>query len=125
MRVLIVEDEPIIALEIEAIVLERLPNAEVRVVTSVAEALLEADQVLGLAFLDIDVTDGKTYPLALKLRLNNVPFAFVSGARSDEGPQELVGARFIPKPFCAQDIRDIISSLGEAAECDASEEEAT
>jgi DNA-binding LytR/AlgR family response regulator len=124
MRVLIVEDEPIIALEIEAIVLERLPNAEVRVVMSVAEALPEADRV-SLAFLDIDVTDGKTYPLALKLRRNKVPFAFVSGAPSAEAPQELAGARFIPKPFCAQDISDVISSLGDAPGCDAPEKEST
>ena len=37
MRVLIVEDEPVIALEIESIVHERLPEAETVVASSVKE----------------------------------------------------------------------------------------
>ena len=100
MRVLIVEDEPVIALELEAIVLDRLPEASIVIASSVCEALKIAEgETLGLAFLDIDVTDGKTYPLALELRLRHVPFVFVSGADRNETPEELKLERRVPKPF--------------------------
>lgn len=112
MRVLIVEDEPVIAFEIEAIVLDRLPEAEIVIASSVCEALKLAEtDALDLAFLDIDVTDGKTYPLALRLRLNQVPFVFVSGADRDEAPDELKLERRVPKPFRPESILKELDAL--------------
>lgn len=104
MRVLIVEDEPIIALEIETIVHERLPDAETILASSVKEAFGAIGDSLGLAFLDIDVTDGKTYSLALELKLRKIPFVFVSAAKRGEAPEELADSGFIPKPFSQADI---------------------
>ncbi|MET0312905.1 MAG: response regulator [Hansschlegelia sp.] len=104
MRVLIVEDEPAIALEIESIVLGRVPGAETVIAFSVQRALAAIDDGMGMAFLDVDVTDGKTYPLALELRLRNIPFVFVSGARSEDAPHGLSEATFIAKPFTAHEI---------------------
>lgn len=111
MRVLIVEDEPFIALEIEAIVLDRLPDAQTVLVSSVCEALAAVGDDLDLAFLDIDVTDGKTYPLALELKLRNIPFVFVSGANRGERPIELSDAGFIPKPFAPCDIEKAVEDF--------------
>jgi DNA-binding response OmpR family regulator len=54
---------------------------------------------LDFAFLDIEVTDGQTFEIALELRRNEVPFVFVSGARPEALPPDLRGAPFIPKPF--------------------------
>ena len=99
MRVLIVEDEPIIALEIESLVLDRLPDAKITLAGSVCEAIATLSDDLAMAFLDIDVTDGKTYPLALELRLRRIPFVFVSGADRSDAPEGLAGERLIPKPF--------------------------
>lgn len=104
MRVLIVEDEPVIALEIESIVLGRLPDAEIVVVASVGDAFAAVDASIEMAFLDIDVTDGKTYPLALELRLRKIPFVFVSGANRADAPEGLSEAQLIPKPFSPNDI---------------------
>lgn len=110
MRVLIVEDESVIALEIESIVLNRLPDAETVVAHSVTEAFAEIDRV-DLAFLDIDVTDGKTYPLALELRLRKIPFVFVSGADRAEAPPGLQDVDLVPKPFAPSDIEKLVADF--------------
>ncbi|MDR4307812.1 response regulator [Chelatococcus sambhunathii] len=104
MRILIVEDEPVIALEIEAIVQERLPHAETTLAASVREAMDVLDHGVGFAFLDIDVTDGKSYPLALELRSRSIPFVFVSGAMRHDAPHGLAEERMVRKPFTPGDI---------------------
>jgi DNA-binding response OmpR family regulator len=119
MRVLIVEDEPVIALEIESLVLERLPDAEIVVAASVCEAQTAIAEPVALALLDIDVTDGKTYPLALQLQLKKVPFAFVSGADRSDAPQELCDAFQVMKPFSPTDIHERLDVLRDAAQAGA------
>lgn len=111
MRVLIVEDEPFIAFEIEAIVLDRLPDARTTLASSVGEAFAAIGDDVDLAFLDIDVTDGKTYPLALELKLRKIPFVFVSAASRGERPIELSDAGFIPKPFAPCDIERAVEEF--------------
>ena len=113
MRILIVEDEPVIALEIETIIQERLPHAETTMACSVCEAMALLDSGVELAFLDIDVTDGKTYPLALELRLRRIPFVFVSGAARDDAPDGLAEERLVPKPFAPGDIIRQLDALAE------------
>lgn len=110
MRVLIVEDEAVIALEIESIILDRLPDAETVVAHSVQEAFAEIDRI-ELAFLDIDVTDGKTYPLALELRLRNIPFVFISGADRFDAPEDLRQVHLVPKPFAPNDIDKLVADF--------------
>lgn len=117
MRVLIVEDEPVVALEIEAIVLDRFPDAEIVLAASVRDALQSiAAAPPGFALLDIDVTDGKTYALALDLRLRSVPFVFVSGADRADAPDGLERERLVPKPFVPEAIlRELDAFVGLAA----------
>jgi hypothetical protein len=62
LRVLIVEDEPLISMQIEEIVEETVP-AVVIIRSSVREAKAVIDEPFHLALLDVDVTNGKTsYP---------------------------------------------------------------
>jgi DNA-binding response OmpR family regulator len=103
-RVLIVEDDPMVALDLEAIVVGAT-NADVAVAQSVKEAsrvLREA--VFDAALLDIDVLDGKTFPVAHLLAERGTPFAFVSGARREDVPLPLRQVPFLPKPYDPQDI---------------------
>ena len=44
---------------------------------------------LDFAFVDIEVTDGQTFEIALELQRNEVPFVFVSGSAK-------IGAAFSP-----------------------------
>lgn len=97
MRVLIVEDDPFVALDLESIVLDS--GAEVEVAHSLADARLKFDSGLDFAFLDIDLPDGRGFEAAMALRARNVPFAFVTGSARDETPPALRDAPFIAKPF--------------------------
>lgn len=104
-RVLIVEDDPFIAMDIESAVAEQLGDeAELIVVGSVAEAKLAAAKRLSCALLDIDVADGKTFPIADVLRQAGTPFAFVSGSAPHEVPAPLQSVRFLRKPFSTREI---------------------
>lgn len=110
-RILIVEDDPFIAMDIEAAVLEDLgPRTEVIVVDSLREAQVFADDEVHCALLDVDVVGGKTFEVALKLRERGTPFAFVSGSLPSDLPAELTGATFVRKPFHSRDILGFITA---------------
>lgn len=98
MRVLILEDDPFIALDLKAIV-----EGEGHEVAGVFDSLAQARAHLGdgfdFALLDIDVSDGKSFEIAAALLERSIPFAFVSASRPNELPGDLRGASFIPKPF--------------------------
>src|SRR3954451_20999445 len=102
-RVLIVEDDPMVALDLEAIVVGAT-DADVAVANSVKEARrVLGDAAFDAAFLDIDVLDGKTFEVARLLVERGTPFAFVSGARREDVPP-LRQVPFLPKPYNPQDI---------------------
>ena len=110
-RILIVEDDPFIAMDIEAAVLEDLgPRTEVIVVDSLREAQALAEDAVDCALLDVDVVGGKTFEVALKLRQRGTPFAFVSGSLPADLPAELLGATFVRKPFHSRDILGFVST---------------
>jgi DNA-binding response OmpR family regulator len=95
-RILILEDDLFIALDLQAIV-----ESEGHVATvcgSVAEARRWLDNV-EFALLDVDVRDGKSFDVATTLRDRGIPFAFVTGSRRSEIPTHLAGAGFVAKPF--------------------------
>ena len=98
MRVLILEDDPFIALDLQAIV-----EGQGHDVVGVFDSLAEAREHLGVGFdyalLDIDVRDGKSFEIAAALLKRRIPFAFVSASMPSELPSDLRGAAFIPKPF--------------------------
>jgi hypothetical protein len=60
------------------------------------------------AFLDIDVTNGRTFELARLLGRKGVPFVFISGASRDESPDELRVVPFIPEPFRPSQIKEVL-----------------
>lgn len=96
-RILIVEDDAFVALDLEMIVSQQR-EAEIIAVNSVAAAARAAERV-DMAILDIDVVDGKTYELARSLEARRTPFIFVSASRREELPDELGDKTFIPKPY--------------------------
>jgi DNA-binding LytR/AlgR family response regulator len=60
------------------------------------------------AFLDVDVTNGKTFEVARLLGEKGVPFVFVSGASLNDLPDELRDVPFIPKPFLPSQIKQAL-----------------
>lgn len=109
-RVLIVEDDPFIAMDIESAVSEELGDgAELIVVESVAQARRFADTPISCALLDIDVVGGKTFDVAASLRARGTPLAFVSGSAPSDLPAELRDIRFVRKPFATGEIARFVS----------------
>lgn len=78
-RILIVEDEPFVVIElVEAV--ERSGGAVVGPVPTVAEALALLDQhKIDAAILDVQLLDGETSPVALRLIEQGTPLVFQTG----------------------------------------------
>ena len=96
-HVLIVEDNFLLSECLVDIVQEDLIAKPITATcVSVALGIIPDDIVL--AFLDIEVEDGTTYPAARKLMANNIPFIFVSGNEPTSLPDDLKEAPFLSKP---------------------------
>ena len=111
-RILIVEDDPFIAMDIETAVAEQFgPTAELIVVDSVSLAQRAATAAhLSCALLDIDVVGGKTFGVATNLLQRGTPFAFVSGSTPSDVPEPLRQVRFLRKPFSTREITTFVSA---------------
>ncbi|NJL07462.1 MAG: response regulator [Methylacidiphilales bacterium] len=103
LRVLIVEDNALIACDLDAIV-----AAAGHAVIGPVDTVAEARKLLGgcdAALLDIDVRDGRTFDLAAALAQAGRPFMFVTGAVRRDLPGAFGSAAFLQKPYTAADIR--------------------
>jgi DNA-binding response OmpR family regulator len=95
-RILILEDDPFIALDLQMIVDGE--GHATTVCASLADARRHLDEV-DFALLDVDVRDGKSFGLGTALREHGVPFVFVTGSRRSDIPSDLCDAAFVAKPF--------------------------
>ena len=83
--VLIVEDDPIIALDFEDTILG-FGVKTVRTAGSVAQALdMIADRAPDFALLDVGLIREKSFAVAERLEALKIPFAFVTGYGADAG----------------------------------------
>lgn len=114
MLVLIVEDDPMVALDLEDIILEQA-SADILVGRSLESAAPLIDRPLDFALFDIDLADGKTHGLAAALKRRNVPFAFVSGSRRQDLPADLQTVPFVAKPYSVADIAQALQMASVAA----------
>lgn len=114
--VLIVEDDPIIALDFEDTVL-RFGVRTVRTAGSVARALqLIEERAPDFALLDIGLLREKSFAVAERLDALGIPFAFISGYGTDAAlPAELAQKPRLPKPCTADAIQAMLRGAGRAA----------
>ncbi len=110
-RVLIVEDEMIIALEIE----ETLLGLGIQVIGPASRldtALqLAAEPAIDAAILDVNIRGGNTYPIADMLAERGIPFVFCSGY-SDWALAERHRSRpRLAKPYSSKDLEDLVLQL--------------
>jgi DNA-binding NtrC family response regulator len=98
--ILIVEDNALIAADI-ALLVERALGYETRCAANVREAMTMADKDIAFAFLDVEVPDGPSFPVAGLLKEMHVPFVFVSGSDPSRVPQDLSDVTFLRKPVMA------------------------
>ena len=96
-NILIVEDNPLLAEAYVSIIEDALGYGAVTAASSgEAFSLLEAP--ICLALLDVEVTDGVTYPLAAHILERNIPVVFVSGSDPSKVPDQLAQLPFLRKP---------------------------
>ena len=107
-RVLLVEDEAMIAMLVEDM-LEDLGHELVTVATRLEEAVAAArDEAVDLAILDLNLGGVLTYPAADALAERGIPFVFATGYGSG-GLKEAYSARpTLQKPFDTQALGQAI-----------------
>ena len=97
--ILIVEDEPLIAMMLEDF-LESLGHVVKASCDNVADALKAvALNGFDIAILDVNLKGENVWPVAAELRQRGVPFILASGGHVDPPPPEFAGAPLIEKPF--------------------------
>ena len=98
-RVLVVEDEALIASLIES-VLGDAGFSVVGPIATIASALATIERErLDVAVLDIRIHDSQAYAIADALAARGIPFLFVSGFARKDMPPNYRHYAYIPKPF--------------------------
>ncbi len=110
-RIMIVEDEPVLALELVSI-LEDEGAIVVAVAQCVASALDSVREYwINCAILDIDLNGETSYPIADALSELNLPFAFVTGYTESEPPPRHIHRPVINKPFSATHVVEAVAVM--------------
>src|ERR1700742_2558144 len=107
--VLVVEDDPIIALDFEDTILG-LGVTQVRTAGNVAKALdLIAARAPDFALLDVSLIREKSFAVAERLAALRIPFAFVTGYGADVGlPAAFAFTPRLPKPCPADALAAVL-----------------
>lgn len=110
-RVLVVEDEPLIGMDIEDAVKE-LGHEVVGPIAELGEAVdLAANTALECAILDINIRGGRSYPVADMLLKRGLPVLLLTGYGAQSLPQRLREVVRLAKPFTAEQLDKEIRNL--------------
>ena len=111
LRLLIVDDEPIIALEIASIVQDAGCHASA-VVNSIDAALAVIDRNgCDAAIPDANLRGSSAAPIAKRLRASGLPFIVVTGYSPDQIGDWVGDATVLTKPFDVFELIAVISRL--------------
>ena len=109
-RVLVVEDEALVAMLLETI-LEDMGCMAVGPAATVDEGLrMAADEAVDAALLDVNVAGRQVFPVAQALKDRGVPFVFSTGYGEGGLPDEWRGQPTLQKPFTEAAVRDALMS---------------
>jgi len=108
-RVLIVEDESLVAMLLETI-LEDMGCTPVGPAANIDEGLafVAGEAALDAALLDVNVAGRQVFPVAEALRARGVPFVFSTGYGESGLPDEWRGQATLQKPFTEAAVRDAL-----------------
>ncbi len=111
LRVLVVEDEAMIAMLVEDMLLD-LGVGAVEIAGTVQAALaLVAGQRFDFAILDVNLGDALSYPVASALRERGTPFAFATGYGSGGLSSGFAGSPTLPKPFTQPELARVMADV--------------
>ncbi|PNU03801.1 response regulator [Novosphingobium guangzhouense] len=103
-RVLVVEDEMLVAMNIEDMLTE-LGAIVVGPAMRLDTALdLAGREDFDLAMLDVNIHGGRSYPVATVLKSRGVPFIFATGCGHADDADEFSDVATLAKPFRSTDL---------------------
>jgi CheY-like chemotaxis protein len=108
--ILIVEDEPLIAMMLEDF-LETLGHQVVGTCESVGEAIAKLDEGgFDLAIIDVQLKDGEqVWPLADRLLEQGKPFIIATGGHVEPPPEQHAAAPVLTKPYTIEAIEPALA----------------
>jgi len=110
--VLLVEDQMIVAMQIEDML--RAAGCEVvgPVGTLQAAIALAHKEALDAAVLDVNLDGEKVYPAAEELQARGIPFIFATGYGESTLPEQWRDQPRLSKPFGHRELQQLLRSVG-------------
>ncbi len=109
--ILVVEDEPLIAILIEDVLIEAGYDVAGPVSRVDAAIKLLETRTVNAAILDVNLGDHDTYPVAETLRTKAIPFLFSTGYSELGIREDFAGTQTIRKPFNEADLLRHVTGL--------------
>ena len=111
LRVLLVEDEMMVALLVESMLVE-LGHKVTGPVGRLNQAVAMAEREdLDFAVLDVNINGGKAYPVAAALAARGIPFIFATGYGRAGLAAPFEDRPMLQKPFRSEDLRAAIEAV--------------
>jgi PAS domain S-box-containing protein len=110
-RILVIEDELLVSMELEAILAEKGCEVVGPVGTLEQARLLAAEADCDAALVDVNLAGRPVDELALTLTQRNIPFAFVTGYGREALPQGFRDALVLNKPFSEDQLLGVVEVL--------------
>jgi len=109
LRVLVVEDEMLVALVLEDMLTE-LGHKIVGPASKVSVGLeIARRQEIDIAILDLNLAGDSSLPIASALRARGIPVVFSTGYGRGGLPESFRDALLLQKPFLQLDVEDVIA----------------
>jgi CheY-like chemotaxis protein len=110
LRVLLVEDENLVAVLLEDMLAE-LGHSVVGPVARLKKALEMAQhEAIDLAILDVNINGEHAYPVAEALSARGIPFVFSTGYGESGLPPRYRGHPTLQKPFQQRDLERLLAA---------------
>ena len=110
--VLIVEDDPLISINVED-VLQRFGVTSVRTARTVATALdMIASRAPEFALLDVGLFREESFAVAERLVSLKIPFAFVTGYGEHKVPAAFADRPMLSKPYSPEALQVLLCGFG-------------
>src|SRR6187402_3710494 len=111
LSVLVVEDEPLIAMMIEDFI-DMLGYELAGSHDTVAEALIRVEQGgFDVAILDVNLRDGACWPVADAFKAKGIPFVLASGGHVEPPPAAHADAAQLAKPFTLDGVQAALEAI--------------
>lgn len=110
-RVMIVEDESMIAMLTEDLLADMGYEVEPAVATVPAALDMLAQAKIDMALLDVNLAGTQSFPIADALESSGIPFLFITGYGRAGLPPRYLSVPVLQKPFRRRDLQAALAKL--------------